>query len=212
MGPKSRDVLAEVTDADLGVGFPWLSARQITVAGHPVLALRVSYLGELGWELHMDTAYMREVFLALEKAGQPHGLGFYGAFAANSMRLEKGYRGWGSDLTTERTPVESGVGFLVKTEGHDFMGRDALCARMAAAKPWEMVLLEIETDGFDPFYAHSVHQGGDVDRHRHLGRAWPPHRQDAGAGLSARDEPTHGPERGNPWAILPGADPRLPAL
>lgn len=162
MGPKSRDVLAEVTDADLGTGFPWLSARQITVAGHPVLALRVSYLGELGWELHMDTAYMREVFLALEKAGQPYGLGFYGAFAANSMRLEKGYRGWGSDLTTERTPVESGVGFLVKTEGHDFMGRDALCARMAAAKPWDMVLLEIETDGFDPFYSHSVHQGGDV--------------------------------------------------
>lgn len=162
MGPKSRDVLAQVTDADLGAGFPWLSVRQITVAGRLARALRVSYVGELGWELHLDAADTRHVLLALEQAGKAHGLGYYGAFAANSMRLEKGYRGWGSDLTTERTPVESGVGFLVKPEGHDFVGRDALRARMCDNKAWEMVLLEVETDGFDPFYAHSVYQGGDV--------------------------------------------------
>jgi dimethylglycine dehydrogenase len=110
----------------------------------------------------MDAQHLRHVFLALETAGQPHGLGFYGAFAANSMRLEKGYRGWGADLTTERTPVESGLGFLVKPEGHDFTGRDALRARMADGAAWAMVLLEVETDGFDPFYSHAVHQGDHV--------------------------------------------------
>jgi dimethylglycine dehydrogenase len=162
MGPKSRAVLSTLTDADLGAGFPWLSVRRITVAGRPVRALRVSYVGELGWELHMDAQHLRHVFLALETAGQPHGLGFYGAFAANSMRLEKGYRGWGADLTTERTPVESGLGFLVKPEGHDFTGRDALRARMADGAAWAMVLLEVETDGFDPFYSHAVHQGDHV--------------------------------------------------
>lgn len=160
MGPASRAVLGAVTDADLDTGFPWLSARTISVAGRSLRALRVSYLGELGWELHGAAGDMRAVLLALEAAGKPHGIGYYGAFAANTMRLEKGYRGWGADLTTERTPAESGVGFLVRPDGHEFAGKEALLRRMADPARWEMVLLEVETDGFDPFYAHAVHHDG----------------------------------------------------
>ncbi len=160
MGPKSRVVLGALTDADLGPGFPWLSVREITVADRPVRALRVSYLGELGWELHALTADLPTLFDALEEAGQPHGLGFYGAYAANSMRLEKGYRGWGGDLTTERTPEEAGLGSLICAEGREFTGREALLERMQCPDRWEMVLLEVESGTLDPFYAHPVRHAG----------------------------------------------------
>ena len=155
MGPKSRDVLGASTGADLGTGFPWLSVREIVVAGIPVRALRVSYVGELGWELHVAADRMRELFLAIEEAGKPHGLGFFGAYAMNAMRLEKGYRAWGVDFTTERTPAETGAGFLIKMD-HDFVGKDALAKRMEADDRWEMVLLDIENGEVDPYYAHGV--------------------------------------------------------
>ena len=161
MGPKSRAVLAELTDANLTDGFPWLSVRQITVAGIPLRALRVSYAGELGWELHVEAARMRELFLALEDAGRPHRLGFFGAYAMNAMRLEKGYRAWGADFTTERTPVETGAGHMIRMD-HGFTGKDALAARMQAEDRWEMVLLEVEARDVDPFYAHGVLQGERV--------------------------------------------------
>ncbi|WP_166418282.1 GcvT family protein [Cochlodiniinecator piscidefendens] len=156
MGPKSRDVLAGLTDADLTGGFPWFSVRNITVAGINVRALRVSYVGELGWELHVNATDMPAVFDAIVAAGAAFGMGFFGAYAMNAMRLEKGYRAWGGDFTTERTPSESGAGFLVKPEGRDFTGKAALIKRMASEDRWEMVLLEVETDEVDPFYSHGV--------------------------------------------------------
>ncbi len=158
MGPKSRDILGSLAEDDLG---SWLSVREIAIAGIPVRAMRVSYVGELGWELHVAAEHAVALFLALEEAGAPHGVGLYGAYAANSMRLEKGYRGWGSDLTTERSPEESGVGYLVRPEGRDFTGRDAMLARRGA-DAWDMVLLEIEPGEVDPFYAHPVYQGDGV--------------------------------------------------
>ena len=97
------------------------------------------------------------IFEALEAAGKPLGLGFYGAYAAQSMRLEKGYRAWGADLTTERTPLETGLDSFVKTEGRSFTGRDAMLAK---AQPWTMVLLDIDTSDVDPFYAHAVFARG----------------------------------------------------
>jgi dimethylglycine dehydrogenase len=157
MGPKSRDLLSLLTSANLSAGFPWLTAQAIDVAGIAVLALRVSYVGELGWELHMARADAVSLFEALEKAGKPLGVGYYGAYAANSMRLEKGYRAWGSDLTTERTPLETGLSAFVKPQGRNFAGRDAMLAR---AKPWDMVLLDIESDVVDPFYSHAVFADG----------------------------------------------------
>jgi dimethylglycine dehydrogenase len=159
MGPRSRDVLATITPADLTT-FPWLTHQTIDVAGVQTRALRVSYLGELGWELHVPADKAVTVFTALETAGAPYGIGLYGSYAANSMRLEKGYRGWGADLTTERTPLEAGLGFLVKSEGRDFTGRTAMLDRK---DPWDMVLLEVETTEIDPFYAHTVlHNGRSI--------------------------------------------------
>ncbi|WP_420395622.1 GcvT family protein [Nioella sp.] len=159
MGPRSREILGSLTKADLGASFPWLSVQQITVAGLPVRALRVSYLGELGWELHAEAQHLPALFDALEEAGKPHGIGFYGAYAANSMRLEKGYRGWGADLTTERSPLESGLAAFTKTEGRDFTGRQALLTR---PNDWRSVLLRVEDGPTDPFYAHPVWQGDQI--------------------------------------------------
>jgi dimethylglycine dehydrogenase len=156
MGPKSRAVLESLTSDDLG---SWLSAREITVAGIPVRALRVSYVGELGWELHVAAAQMKDLFEAIEEAGKPHGLGYFGAYAMNAMRLEKGYPAWGADFTTERTPAETGAGRLIKPEGREFIGKEALADRMGASDRWELVLLEIETSDVDPYYAHGVYQG-----------------------------------------------------
>ncbi len=155
MGPQSGTVLGRLTP-DLSA--PWMSVRRIDVAGIPVRALRLSYVGELGWELHVEANRAPALFAALEIAGEPEGIGYFGAYAMNAMRLEKGYAAWGSDFTTERTPAETGMGFLVRSD-HEFIGRDALLARMKDEARWEMVLLEIAGEA-DPYYAHGVWQGG----------------------------------------------------
>ncbi|WP_439630325.1 GcvT family protein [Shinella sp.] len=160
MGPKSRDLLQMLTDADLwNVAFPWLTAQQITVAGVPVLALRVSYVGELGWELHADLDRFGDLYRAVSEAGKSFGLAPFGIYAVNAMRLEKGYRGWGADLTTERTPLEAGLEALVRTEGRSFIGREAMLERAASEKSWRMALFSVEDDGISlPFYNHTVWQ------------------------------------------------------
>ena len=153
MGPKSRALLSRLSDDDLGPGFPWLAVKDIDIAGVRARALRVSYVGELGWELHVPAHQTQSLFLALEAAGGNLGVGFYGAYAANSMRLEKGYRGWGSDLTTERTPLESGLSHLVRRSGRESTGAEAMYAK---PNPWKMVLLDIDIADVDPFYSHTV--------------------------------------------------------
>jgi dimethylglycine dehydrogenase len=111
MGPHARELLQGICDDDLSnEAFPWLSAQTITVAGIPVLALRISYVGELGWELHADLDRFGELYRAICEAGTRFNHAPFGIYAVNAMRLEKGYRGWGADLTTERTPLESGLG------------------------------------------------------------------------------------------------------
>lgn len=130
MGPKARDVLAAVTDADVSnAAFPFGHAREITIAGSTVRALRITYVGELGWELHVPIGAIGEVFDALMAAGQPFGVKPVGYRALESLRLEKGYRAWGSDITPNDTPLEAGLGFAVKLKRNaDFLGRSALQA------------------------------------------------------------------------------------
>ncbi|MFQ5546092.1 MAG: FAD-dependent oxidoreductase, partial [Acidiferrobacterales bacterium] len=157
MGPRSRDVLAQLTDGELdNDSFPWLSAREIVVAGVSVRALRVSYVGELGWELHHPVDQQLQLFNALMGAGKKFEIGTFGAFAMNAMRLEKGYRAWGTDLTTERTPLEAGMKFFVKTNGRDFVGRGSMLRRAAEPGHWQMHLLQLDEIESDPFYAHTV--------------------------------------------------------
>jgi 4-methylaminobutanoate oxidase (formaldehyde-forming) len=127
MGPRARDVLAGVTDADVSnAGFPFGHVREITVAGHRVRALRVTYVGELGWELHVPIAGTGDVFDALMAAGQAHRIRPVGYRALESLRLEKGYRAWGSDITPNDTPFEAGLGWAVKLRKDTlFLGREA---------------------------------------------------------------------------------------
>lgn len=160
MGPQSRGLLARVLDEDLGNNaFPWLSAQVVDIAGVPVRALRISYVGELGWELHAPMDALTTLWDALSDAGNAFGLRPFGAFAMNSMRLEKGYRAWGMDLTTERTPLEAGLDHFVRNPDRPFIGRDAMLARQKD-RPWCMVLLRLDGErSCNPFYAHTVWQG-----------------------------------------------------
>ena len=155
-GPRARDVLATCTDADLSSkAFPWLTAREVHVAGVPVTALRVSYVGELGWELHHPIARMPELYDALVAAGEAHGMVHFGSYAMNVMRIEKAYKAWGGELTTEITPIEAGLDRFVDldTPGRDFLGRDATLARRATAGPdltgLDMLLVYCEVDATD---------------------------------------------------------------
>jgi glycine cleavage system aminomethyltransferase T/glycine/D-amino acid oxidase-like deaminating enzyme len=134
MGPRARDILQSVTRADVSnTGFPFASTRIIGIAGCPVRAMRVTYVGELGWELHLPVEYASTVYAALMAAGAGHGLINAGYRAIESCRLEKGYRAWGSDIGPDHTPLESGLGWAVKLKGNiPFKGREAVAAQKQA--------------------------------------------------------------------------------
>ncbi len=126
-GPRARDVLQSVTEADVSNrAFPYFSAQTLYIGVIPVLAVRVSYAGELGWELYCPTEYGLGLWDALWAAGQPHGLIAAGGGAFDSLRLEKGYRLWGADIHTEYNPYEAGLEWAVRFDKGDFLGRDAL--------------------------------------------------------------------------------------
>ncbi|MCR9221007.1 MAG: FAD-dependent oxidoreductase [Alphaproteobacteria bacterium] len=145
-GPRARDVLAACTEADLSnAGFRWLSAQRITVAGRALWAFRMSYAGELGWELHIPRADALAVYDALWAAGDPLGLVDYGSFAMNALRMEKAFKGAG-ELTNEVTLPEAGVMRFV-TLDKDFIGKAATERSLAAPLPWVCVYLAIEPDG-----------------------------------------------------------------
>jgi glycine cleavage system T protein len=133
-GPRARDIVEPLTRDDLSdAAFPYLTAREITLGDSPVLALRVTYVGELGWELYAPAEYGRALWRSLWDAGGDHGLVAGGYRAIDALRLEKGYRVWSSDITPEETPYEAGLGFAVKLDkGVAFIGREALVAAKAA--------------------------------------------------------------------------------
>ncbi len=126
MGPASRDVLQSVTSADVtDEAFPFATMQTIGIAGCPVRALRITYMGELGWELHLPVEYAPKVYDTLMTAGAPLGLVNAGYRAIESCRLEKGYRAWGSDIGPDHTPLEAGLAWAVRT-AKEFHGRDAI--------------------------------------------------------------------------------------
>ncbi|WP_424976645.1 GcvT family protein [Dinoroseobacter sp. S124A] len=133
-GPRARDILSEVTTADVSdAAQPFATARRIGIAGCPVLALRITYVGELGWELHLPTEYALTVYDALHAAGAAHGLRNAGYRAIETLRLEKGYRAWASDIGPDHTPDEAGLGWAVKMKSNiPFKGREAVAAQRAA--------------------------------------------------------------------------------
>ena len=130
-GPKSRDILADCTRDDVSNdGFPFGQSRTTGIAGCPVLAMRITYVGELGWELHLPVEYALTVYEALHAAGLPHGLRNAGYRAIETLRLEKGYRAWSSDIGPDHTPDEAGLGWAVKMKSNvAFKGREAVQAQ-----------------------------------------------------------------------------------
>lgn len=139
MGPKSRAILAAVNHIDMGAdmsnaAFPFMTWRELSLAGVKVRALRVTYVGELGWELHVAKQHAERVFDALMAAGRGHGLKLAGYRAIETLRLEKGTRAWGSDINPDYTPLEAGLAWAAKLKsGVPFQGREALLA--AEKKP-----------------------------------------------------------------------------
>jgi 4-methylaminobutanoate oxidase (formaldehyde-forming) len=143
-GPRSRDVLAPLTPQSLASeDFPYMSVREITVGDVPVRALRVTYVGELGWELYCPTEYGLTLWRTLWEAGRPHGVVAGGYRAIDSLRLEKGYRVWGADITPDETPYEGGLGFAVKLDKPGgFIGRDALVEASGPSRLLVCIVLE----------------------------------------------------------------------
>jgi len=126
MGPQARTLLQRLTDADLAnAAFPFGTARTIGVGMATVRAVRITYVGELGWELHVPVEQIIHVYEALMSAGTDLGVANAGHYAINSLRLEKGYRAFGAELSPDETPFEAGLAFAVDWT-HDFLGRAAL--------------------------------------------------------------------------------------
>jgi len=146
MGPSSRALLAGLTDADLtNDGFPFGTGRRIELAGLEVLALRVTYVGELGWELYLPWDQAGTLLDAVMTAGEPHGLRLAGYHAMSSLRLEAGYRHWGHDLSDEDTPLEAGLGFAVAWDKPGgFRGREALATQRELPRTKRLVQFRLE--------------------------------------------------------------------
>ncbi len=189
-GPRSRQILVPLTSADLSTAaFPYMSVKEIEVAGSPVIATRISYAGELGWELATSEEKGLELWDALWESGQPLGLIAAGSGALKSLRLEKGYRAWGVDMTPEHAPAEAGLGFCVRSDGPDFIGRDAV--RPRAKRRLATLVLEgdqaamggepVFVEGRPVGYVTSADYGYSVGRS--IALAWMPSELGAGAAV-----------------------------
>jgi len=159
-GPVSREILGQITDADLHL--PWMSHQTARVADRPVLLLRVSYVGELGWELHVRNADAAAVFDALWTAGRGHGLAPFGIYAMDSMRLEKGYRAWKADLSTDYDMFEGGLQRFVDLGKPQFVGQQALQRRFQAGPQQGFATLVVEAGDCDARYLSTVFDGAEA--------------------------------------------------
>ena len=152
-GPKSPAIMSALTGASMDqADFPWLSHQQISIAGVDVQAIRVSFAGEAGWELHVPMGHLKAAWDALWDAGGSHDLGCFGMLALDSMRLEKGYRSWKADLTSDYTMLESGLSRWVNTGKDAFIGKAALQAEEQRGCKRRFVTLTLDdpADG-EPF-------------------------------------------------------------
>ena len=159
-GPKSRAILGEVAAADLSR--PWLSWQTARIAGAEVLLMRVSFAGELGWEIHSRVGDTPAVWDAVWAAGQAQGLRPFGMFALDSLRIEKGYRAWKGDLSTDYTLLQGGLERFIDWSKPKFRGRAALAAEQQRGVTRRFVTLKIEAGAYDPPYMATVWAGDQV--------------------------------------------------
>ena len=156
-GPKSRDLLSSLTDADLGLG--WLTHQQATVAGQPAMLVRVSFAGELGWEVHAGMEHVSTIYDAVLAGGAKP----FGMYALNALRLEKGYRAWKGDLSTDYTLFESGLGRFVKLDKpQDFPGKQALQIEKQQGPAKGFVTLTIDAGDYDAPYMSNIWKGDEL--------------------------------------------------
>ena len=156
-GPKTREILAGLCDANLSQ--PWLSWQRTEIGRRPVLLLRVSYAGELGWEVHTAIADTAAVFDAVWQAGQGHGLKPFGMYALNSLRLEKGYRAWKGDLSTDYTVLEGGLDRFVRWSKESFVGKAAMEIERQAGPAKRFVTLVVDAGACDAPYMSTLRHG-----------------------------------------------------
>ncbi|WP_420557788.1 GcvT family protein [Roseovarius sp.] len=156
-GPKSREVLAGISDADLDAG--WLSHQHCTVAGRPAFLIRVSFTGELGWEVHADNAEMPAIYEAILDAGAKP----FGMYALNSLRIEKGYRAWKGDLSTDYSMLEAGLERFVKFDkAQEFTGKAALLAEKQQGRKKAFAPLIIDAGEVDAPYMSTIWSGDEI--------------------------------------------------
>ncbi|MFL5259139.1 MAG: FAD-dependent oxidoreductase [Hyphomicrobiales bacterium] len=163
-GPRSREVLASLTTADLSNrSFRWLTGKEIDVAGvRGVRALRVNYVGELGWELHTPMQDMPRLFDALVSAGEPYGLRLFGTYAMNALRMEKAYRGWGGELTNEIDMFEASMDRFIRLDKEDFIGRGASLRLQQRGPRIKLVYLEVDALDNDARGNEPVYRDGSL--------------------------------------------------
>jgi len=160
-GPRSRELLQLLVEEDISrEAFPFFRARHLEVAGVPTLTLRVSYVGELGFELHHPVEYTARLYERLREQGEPLGLVDFGYRALDSLRLEKAYRLWGADMSADWTPLEAGLERFVAFDKGDFVGRDALLRQRAEGVRRTLACLAVETEDADPHGNEPVRADG----------------------------------------------------
>jgi 4-methylaminobutanoate oxidase (formaldehyde-forming) len=164
MGPRSRELLATLTDADLSTSaFPFAASRLIDLGYARVRASRITYVGELGYELYIPAEFAQSVYDDIVRAGEPFGLQLAGYHALNSLRMEKAYRHWGHDIGDEDTPLEAGLGFAVAwNKPVDFVGREALCRQREAGVRRRLVALALEETDRLLYHNEPVWRDGEL--------------------------------------------------
>ncbi|WP_424946576.1 FAD-dependent oxidoreductase [Candidatus Spongiihabitans sp.] len=162
-GPSTRETLAGLTESDLSnQSFRWLTGKEIEIAGHAVRALRVNYVGELGWELHCPMANMLGVYEAVWAAGQAHGIANFGTYAMNSLRIEKAYKGWGAELTNEISMLEADAMRFFSEKKENFVGRQATLDVVENNIAMQLVYFEVEAGDNDVVGGETVLDGDQV--------------------------------------------------
>lgn len=155
MGPKSRELLSRVSPADFSdAEFPFGTSQEVDLGYARVRASRLTFVGELGWEIYAPAEFSTHVYDALVDAGKELGLRFGGYFALNSLRMEKGYRHWGHDIGEEDTPLEAGLGFAVALNKSDFVGRDAILRQKERKVRRRLVQVRLENPSGPLLYHH----------------------------------------------------------
>lgn len=163
MGPKSRELLTQITDDDLSNdAFPFATAKEINVGYAKAFAIRMSFVGELGWELYIPTPFCLGVFDELMKKGEALGVKPVGLHAIDSLRLEKGYRHWSGDITPNDTPLEAGLGFCIDLDKEDFIGRQAILKQKKDGLKRKLVLFTLKDPEPLIYHDEPIYRNGEL--------------------------------------------------